>query len=175
MATDATIAIKKTPEQLEAERVQAYADMREWIVKAYELKKIKDREMELRNKVVQYFFPEGLKEGSNNADLPDGWKLTVTGVINRKVDVTVQQAVQKELAERFEIDSGEWIKYKPELDIPSYRVLQKAVAESSGETQKEAKEILVTFEQMLIITQGSPQVELKAPKKPKAKVATVAA
>lgn len=172
-ATDTTLAIVKTPEQLEAEKVQAYADMREWIIQADVLKKAKEKEMELRNKVVAYFFPAGLKEGANNVDLPEGWKLSVTGVINRKIDVTVEAAVKKEMAEKFQIDAGEFIKYKPELDLPGYRGLQKAVAASSGESQEEAKAILSTFEQMLIISDGSPQVELKQPKKATKKVAVV--
>lgn len=173
MATDTTLTIVKTPEQLEAEKKQAYADLREWIVQADILKKAKDKEMELRNKVVTYFFPDGLREGANNMDLPDGWKLSVTGTINRKIDVAVEQAVRKEIAEKFHLDAGEWIKYKPELDVPAYRLLQKAVAGSSGEAQAEAKAILSTFEQMLIITDGSPQVELKQPKKPAAKKVAV--
>lgn len=175
MTTDTTLAIVKTPEQLEAEKVQAYANMREWIVQADILAKAKTKEMELRNKVVAYFFPEGLKEGVNNCDLPEGWKLTVEGKVNRKVDITVQQAVQAELAEKFKIDSGELIKYKPEIDLPAYRQLQKNVTATSGEAQERAKLILKTFEQMLIVTDGSPQVELKQPKKPKAKVSTIAA
>lgn len=173
-ATDTTLAVVKTAEQLEAEKKQAYADMREWIIQADILAKAKEKEMDLRNKVVAYFFPAGLREGSQTADLPDGWKLTVEGKINRKVDETVKNAVQAELAEKFGVDAGEYIRYKPELDTKAYRELQKAVNSSSGEAQERAKMILKTFEQLLIITDGSPQVELKEPKKPKAKVAVTA-
>ena len=174
MATDSTLAVVKTPDQLKKEKVQAYADMREWIIQANILKNAKEKEMELRNKVVAYFFPAGLREGSQTVDLPEGWKLTVEGKINRKIDETVKAAVHQELVEKFQVDSGELIKYKPEIDLPAYRQLQKNVAGSSGDAQERAKMILKTFEQMLIVSDGSPQVELKQPKKPKAKVATAA-
>lgn len=41
---------------------------------------------ELQKKIVVKCFPDGLREGANNCKLPDGRKLTITGVINRTFD-----------------------------------------------------------------------------------------
>ena len=183
MPLDQTLAAEKTPEQLEAARVQAEADLALWYQQSVQLKALKESEMELRNKVVQYYFPLGLKEGTNKADLPEGWKLDVKGTINRKVDEAVISAVMSEMADKFQIDAGEFIKYKPELDLPAYRQLVDNVvifgdpvqgeAQERAKAREQAKLILATFEQLLIITDGSPQVSLVAPKKPKAKVSAV--
>lgn len=47
---------------------------------------LEDVEKELRAKIVKVCFPNGLREGANHCALPDGRKLTVTGVVNRTVD-----------------------------------------------------------------------------------------
>lgn len=170
---DATLKVEKTEEQLAAEKKQAEADLAEWYRQAVQLKTLKESEMALRNKVVQYYFPNGLKEGTNKADLPEAWQIKVTGCINRKIDETVKDAVMSEMAEKFQIDAGEFVKYKPELDLPAYRQLVTNVVNATGDRVEHHKAILATFEQMLIITDGSPQVELVAPKKPKAKVSAI--
>lgn len=167
---DETLEIEKTAEELQAEREQAYADLTEWNVQSEQLKELKASEMKLRNKVVQYFFPDGLKEGINKAKLPEGWLLGATGSINRKIDVTVQYQVLDEIAKEFEIDAGEMIKYKPELDLPAYRELQKDIGVLAGKPLERAQGILKLINSMLIITDGSPQLELIPPKKPKVKV-----
>ncbi len=167
--TDQTLVVVKMPEELEAAQAKAYADLASWCEKAALLKVLRTEEMELRNKTVQYFFPSGLKEGVNDCEMPEGWKLKVTGKINRKIDAATISAVTLEL-EALGVDAAEFIKYKPELSIPDYRGLIEAVNSTSGKSQEKNKKILATFDQMLIITDGSPEVELIQPKKPKAKV-----
>lgn len=167
--TDETLVVEKTPEELEAARVQAEADVAEWYDQSNKLKDLKESEMELRNKVVQYYFPNGLKEGTNKADVREGWSLNVKGVINRKVDVVAEAAVREALKE-FEVDLGDYLKYKPELALTEYRDLVKAVENSSGETKEKNTKVLELVHQLIIVTDGSPGVELIAPKKPKAKV-----
>jgi len=173
MAQDETLKVELTPEEKEEARVKAEATVAEWFDAAAKLAVLKEQEMNLRNEVVRYYFPNGLKEGTNKADLPEGWGMTVTGVINRKIDVAVKDAVHAQLVEEFQFDSGEAIKYKPELDVPVYRLMQKAVIETTGDNQEKARRFLKLFESMLIVTDGSPQVKLTEPKKPKAKVSTV--
>ncbi len=180
---DATLKVELTEEQKAAAAAQALVDVKEWYDQAAKLAALKDSEMALRNKVVQYYFPNGLKEGTNKAELPEACSLTVTGTINRKVDVAAQQAVAAELKEKFEIDAGELLKYKPEIDLPAYRKLVEDVAiygepvpgeaPERGQKREVARAILKTFEQMLIISDGSPQVKLNLPKKPKAKVSAI--
>lgn len=41
---------------------------------------------DIQKKIVAKCFPNGLREGANNCALPDGRKLTITGVINRTFD-----------------------------------------------------------------------------------------
>ena len=171
MAIDQTLAVELTPEQKQAQLEAYYAKLGAWAEKSEQLKALKEAEMELRNDIVQFFFPNGLKEGTNEAELPEGWELNVKGSINRKIDVAVVNQVKQEAAEKYEIDFGEAIKYKPELDLPMYRELQKQVElQPEGEKRDRAKAILALFDSLLIISDGSPQVELKAPKRPKAKV-----
>lgn len=167
MTTDQTLAVELTPEQQAAAEAQHNADMTEWYNLRAELPAKVEREKELRNKIVNYYFPAGLKKGVQRAELPEGWKLKVTGVINVKIDVAAQQAVQKELAEKYGFDSGELIKYKPELSTSDYtEVLVKPLAAATGDRLERLKLLKATFDQMLIVTPGSPQVEVEAPKKP---------
>ena len=51
-----------------------------------QMEALKKVEGELRARIVKTCFPDGLREGSNKCSLPDGRKLTVTGVVNRSVD-----------------------------------------------------------------------------------------
>ena len=51
-----------------------------------QMEALKKVEGELRVRIVKTCFPDGLREGSNKCSLPDGRKLTVTGVVNRSVD-----------------------------------------------------------------------------------------
>lgn len=173
MAQDETLVVELTPEQKEAARIKAEATVALWFDKAEKLAVLKAEEMDLRNQVVRYYFPKGLKEGTNKADLPEGWGMTVTGVVNRKIDVAVEAAVKAEMKEKYEIDAGEFIKYKPELDLPAYRELEKHAVDATGERVERAQGVLKCLQQLLIVTDGSPQVKLTEPKKPKAKVGVV--
>lgn len=164
-----------TPEQTNFETVpltdaEVLEMLGQWYHLQGQLSEVKAKEMELRNKIVQAYFPDGLKEGVNSRDMPEGWVLKATGSVNRKIEQASILAVSEELKEHYGIDAGEYIKYKPELDLPAYRGMVKAVDSSSGKTQEVNKKILKTFEQLLIISDGSPQVELVKPKRPKAKV-----
>lgn len=169
--TDETLKVELTPEEKAAVEAQHVSDMTEWYQLREQLPAMVEREKELRGKIVNHYFPKGLKEGVNKADLPAGWELKVTGVINRKIDVASQQAVQAELSEKFQFDSGELIRYKPELSVSDYKeILVKPLASATGENLERRKQLKATFDQMLIVTPGSPQVEVVAPKKPKTKV-----
>lgn len=163
---DETLAVELTPEQVAAKQAEMDKKFGEWYLLKEELDAKKEREMELRNEIVRFYFPAGLKEGINKADLPAGWRLDATGVVNRKIDVTVQVAVQQELAEKFHFDSGEYIKYEPKLSVSDYRKIQEAAAIAT-DPNAPAKQLLSIFDQMLIVTDGSPQVKVVPPKKKK--------
>lgn len=170
--SDPTLVQPKTAEQLVAEKAQAEKNIAEWYQVAAKAKELKDRELELRNAIVQYYFPNGLKEGVNKCDMPEGWEMKATGKINRKVDPAMIVSVTQELA-TFEVEASDFIKYQPELDLKPYRELIAAVTHSSGETLDKNKKILAVVDQLLIISDGTPALELVEPKKPKAKVRAI--
>lgn len=66
-----------------------------------QIDKLEEVENELRTRIVKTCFPDGLREGANKCALPDGRKLTITGVVNRTVDDALVQtgleALQKHL------------------------------------------------------------------------------
>ena len=56
---------------------------------------------ELVQKIVKVCFPNGLHEGAQNCKLPDGRKLTITGVVNRTFDDALVDSVCRKV-----IDAG---------------------------------------------------------------------
>lgn len=114
-------------------------------------KKLKQLEMELRTKMVEQFFETAkLKEGTNTADLGNGWKLKYKHALNRKFDEAAMAAVFLELDEGL---SDAIVKNKPELVIKEYRRL--------------SDKHRAIFDQCLIIKPASPALELVKPKEKK--------
>lgn len=140
---------QKTPAQIAAENEQRLA---EWYQVQSELDELKAKELRLRNECVAAYFGgvEKLKEGVNKRDMPEGWVLKATGKLNRKVDEAAIPAVAQELATKgVSIDT--LVKYKPDLSTTVYREL----------TEEQRK----IMDQALIITPGTPQLELAKPKR----------
>ncbi len=124
----------------------------------YSAKKAADKavaaEKALRAELVALAFPNGLSEGAKNkADLPESWQLSVTGVVNRTVDEAALGATLELIKEKtgVVIDPADLIRYKPELKVSAYKEL--------GEDVKKL------FDNALVIKDGSPQVEVKLPKR----------
>lgn len=124
----------------------------------YAAKKAADKavaaEKALRADLVALAFPSGLKEGaSNKADLPESWQLSVTGVVNRTVDEAALGATLELIKEKtgVTIDPADLIRYKPELKV--------------GEYKKLGDDVKKLFDNALTIKDGSPQVEVKLPKR----------
>lgn len=150
------------------ENVVTQADLAEWYRLKEELGRIKSAEALLRGKIFKSYFPTP-KEGTNKVLLNDGTgaELKGTHVINRKVDEGTLDAMRKSQreAEQALAEDGvvpnipmlkfdTLVKWKPEVSISAYREL-------TAEEQ-------LYFDQCLIITPGSPQVEITIPKKEKA-------
>lgn len=124
----------------------------------YSAKKAADKavaaEKALRAELVALAFPDGLKEGAKNkADLPESWQLSVTGVVNRTVDEAALGDALALIEEKTgtKIDPADLIRYKPELKVSAYKEL--------GDDVKKL------FDNALVIKDGSPQVEVKLPKR----------
>ena len=124
-------------------------DLSNWYKLVEQLAAVKDAEMELRKKIFAAYFPNPI-EGTNKAPLAGGWIIKVDHKINRTVDVPTLTNMAAELVAAG-IDMSSLIKYKPEVAISEYRKL--------GEDDRKK------FDQILVIKEGSPQMEIVKPKR----------
>lgn len=115
-----------------------------WKKELAKLKLLKAAEMELRKKIIGFFFPNP-QEGTNNCDLSDGEKLSLSLPYERKVDEDLYNLLQKQCKEA-QIPARV-IKWKPTLDKKEYNKL-------SEDQQK-------IVNQMLIVKPGSPTLTIK--------------
>ena len=110
----------------------------------------KEHEMNMRKHIVGRLFPNA-KEGTNNFNLGNGYKLTAVVKFNYKFESNdkVQEMIME--FERIDSDvSARLVKWKPEPSITEYRKLtgmSKAIADKA-----------------IIITDATPSLEIKAPK-----------
>lgn len=109
--TEETPDVMPTPEDEGQHYLQLLA---EWQDTESELKKIKARELDLRNRLFAGAFPKPT-EGANTHELPDGRKLKGQYKINRRVDEAALPAVLDELREHGVANADVLVKYKPEL------------------------------------------------------------
>ena len=120
--------------------------LQEWVDAAGDLVSLKAKEALLRKELFDEFFPKP-KEGTNTADLDNGWKVKGTYKLNRNIDKAALPAVLKLMEEGSE---DTLINYKPELKAKAYKSLEA-----------KAKKI---FDEVLTTKPGTPTLELKAPK-----------
>lgn len=114
-------------------------------------KALSKQEQAVRKEVGAMYFPEP-KEGTNNADIGNGWKLKYTHKIDRKVDEAAFDATTIKLRE-MGINTDKLTRTVHELATTEYRAL-----ESLNE------EAFKVFQECLIIKPGSPTLELVPPK-----------
>jgi hypothetical protein len=134
-------------------------DLKTWYELKEELARVKGAEAMLRSRIFKHYFPtptEGSKD--NKVPLNDGTGaiLQADYVINRTVDEQQLDALRSAIAEDGsnlpQLDLTKLIRWKPELVTGEYRKL--------SETER------LTLDQALIIKPGSPQMEIKIPKRP---------
>lgn len=148
-------------------------DIDAWKAASSELSAVKAREMMLRKRLFDFFFPSP-KEGANNVELADGSLIKGGYKLDRKVDdakLAVLKAFTvgdlRDYLTKLKVDHSqapddlavttllqlrmdELVKYKPELAIPQYRTL--------------TAEQLAVFETALDIKPGAPTLEVVPPK-----------
>ena len=124
------------------------ADLKKWSDMAEELKQLKAKEAALRLKLFKSVFVEP-KEGTNKFNLAAGYILKATLPINRKVDIVAFEAMKDQLIAAH-IKADKLVTFKPELSVSQYRALDE--------------EELKLVDQFLIISEGSPQMEIVLPK-----------
>ena len=124
-------------------------DLNTWVQLSEKLSALKSAEALLRTKIFRGLFPKPI-EGTNKVPLSAGWVLSATYPISRKPDLAMLVAKAQELRDAgIVIESV--IKHTPELITSAYRTL--------SETQRHL------MDQVMDIKPGSPQMELKLPKR----------
>lgn len=125
------------------------ADLEQWYRLQEELAAMRKSEMLLRLKIFGHYFPDP-KEGTNSADLSDGYVIKGKRTINREIDKGGLLAMTPQLAEAG-IPLAELVDWKPSLVLRQYRGL---TAEQTH-----------LFDQCLIVKDGAPALEIMKPKK----------
>lgn len=137
-------------------------DLEEWYKLKEQLASVKSAEMMLRLKIYKGLFVAP-KEGTNTVPLgSDGWVIKAKRVIQRDVDqaalqhsMAVDEATKMSRLSSNGIHVEQLIKWSPELVTKAYRLL----------TEEQVK----IFDEVLIIKDGSPSLEITLPASAKKK------
>lgn len=135
------------------------ADLATWYGLQKKLAEVKSAEALLRGRIFKHFFPvpvEGSKDNKHPLNDGTGAILQATHVINRDVDAAqldaLREAMFAEGSNLPQLELDKLIKWKPELVKSEYNKL------SNDER--------AVFDRVLIVKPGSPQLEIKIPKRP---------
>jgi hypothetical protein len=136
----------------------------QWFKAKRDLAALRVNEMLLRKLIFSHYFPSP-KEGTNTVTLPDAYQLKGTHVINRKLVEESMQALTyrpqigadpqggaifgPSKLEEAGINPSQLIKWKPEISITVYREL--------------TEEQMHLVDQMLLIEEGSPSLDITPP------------
>lgn len=139
-------------------------DLIVWYQMQQDLAKLKQAEMQMRQRIFKFYFPEP-KEGTNTHLLPDEYQLKGVHVITREVDQGAYLSMNaKDPADnrsQFEkqlINGDELVEWKPSLKTSLYREL-------TAEQQQ-------FFDRCLVVKAGSPSLKIEPPSKKKSKAST---
>lgn len=127
-------------------------DIIAWDNAKKELTKAKALESALRKKVIEGYFPNA-HVGTNKHPLAQGWELKFVRTLDRKVDAGVLAVLRANLEEKG-IVVDNLVKMEPKLDGRAYSALSDANK--------------LEFDQVLIIKDASPTLEIVLPAKAKA-------
>lgn len=105
-------------------------------------------EMRLRKLVFAIAFPSPV-EGTNDVDIPNGWKIKGTYKLDRKLDEAALPIALAELRKQ-NVVTETLIRYKPEIETKAYKALSDANR--------------MILEQAMTIKPASPTLELIPPK-----------
>lgn len=133
--------------------------LQKWLDAKTALDAAKETEMEMRKAVVDAFpFDADKKEGTQNLELANGFKLKVVKAQNYNLKGDVDAALlayenaagTPEEHGRRKLETELLVKWKPNLSVSAYR--------------EAPTELLKAIETVLTITDGSPTLELVEPK-----------
>lgn len=125
---------------------QVTEKMSKWAESERELARWKAEEMALRQVLFAHFFPKP-REGTNTADLAEGWKIKGQYKINRKLDEPALPACFAQLPAGVQDAVLKWV---PEISMTAYK-----------EQPPEVRSILDT---VIISKPGAPSLEFVPPK-----------
>ncbi len=91
----------------------------DWHNVKQELTSAKTKESELRQKIIDYYFPNP-GTGKLKTDMPDGWELITDHKLKREIDEAAVAAVMEKMPEGSEEDL---ITYAPKLKLKAYNKL----------------------------------------------------
>lgn len=124
-------------------------EISEWYQVNEQLAALKNKEMLLRKHIFDAKFPDPV-EGTNNAELPDGWLLKAKYGLNRNLDIDALNQMATSLREAG-IVPEKLVKWKPELELKEYKTL--------------SAEQRTMFDHCLLIKPGTPSLEIVMPKR----------
>jgi len=123
----------------------------------------KAAEMEMRKFIVKKAFPEA-KEGMNTQELGNGYQLKAGVKLNYNLvdNTTVEKCLDdiSKIGNQGPFIADRLVGWTPRFLLTEYRKLQ-----DEAETSEEAKQIIKIVNEMLVITQAAPTLEIKEPKK----------
>ncbi len=129
-----------------------------WQRSQHDLKIAKENEMEWRKYVVKRAFPEA-KEGTNTTELGNGYALKAVVKYNYKLlpNEVVEHCLERisKIGNQGSFIADRLVSWTPNFLLQEYRALQE------GGNQ----EILKIVNEMLIITEAAPTLEIKEPRK----------
>jgi hypothetical protein len=157
-----------TPASTLANRYDSFSQdqvLMAWDNMKKKITELREEEMEMRKYIVSRAFPEA-KEGMNTADLGEGYQLKAGVKFNYNLDPDVKKV--EEALDKIEALGNEGsfiadrlVAWKPNFLLTEYR---KLCEPDATEAQKKIREIIET---VLTITDGTPTLEIKEPKKAK--------
>lgn len=124
-------------------------ELNEWYAAQEQLKKLKEREMELRKKIFAFCFPSPV-EGTNTYQLAEGFVIKGKYPITRKVQIELYDVVKDRIREAGVV-LEDLLKWEPSLVLSEYRKL--------SDEQRQAVDMC------LEVKPGSPALEITKPKR----------
>lgn len=125
-----------------------------------ELEAVKAKEMALRKKLAETYFPNA-KEGVNNLELGNGYKLKFTRKLNYRLagkdDVDAALDDIEKLGNEGSFIGERLVRWKPDLSVSEYKRLLK-----SGEGIDNSIKHIIG--RVLTISDAAPTIELVEPK-----------
>lgn len=138
--------------ELTQEQIDVLTEWQNTVAQVVAFKPTVEKEMTLRKKAMELFFPAA-KEGVNSLALPGDWTLKGTAKMDRKIDEAALPAVKEKMIE-MEFNPDLLIRNEPVLNTKIYKTL-------SDELRK-------VFDHAIIMKPSSPSLELVPPKEKKA-------